>query len=411
MKRVSEAEQKKKNNYIYMSNHDTLKAKLTELSKGKVSDMPVQEDFVDEEALVDDDDSSEEGVVLFPTSKEIILHNKSAALESAVELLQTKDKLIHDIFYHICENGSRFVDPNDALSSSQKLPSTDIQYKYIGGGNFGVITLFELAGPPRKRLVMKTIELQMPEDISDGMKEVMIMQRMSKYPQFLDYYSHFMKDNRFYIFMEYFEGNTLYDTVESLDADQKRNVFKQYVNGLLNLHNENIVHHDWNAKNFLVNGKLECKIIDFGWSYCFDDSIQYCFDGKEIPEEDIWRTKAPFDHMPKSKKITFLDLKLGDYHSLFRNMIHQLSEKRKLDAFLKNERTSDKFKRLMPRLYKKYVKEKLPDEVLADIELVKSDSVNRGTAKKKKKRSTEKKKKKKKKKKPTKKKKKKEKKK
>ena len=33
---------------------DRRKAKLKKLSKGKISDMPVQEDFIDEEALVDD---------------------------------------------------------------------------------------------------------------------------------------------------------------------------------------------------------------------------------------------------------------------------------------------------------------------------------------------------------------------
>ena len=84
-----------------MSDHGTFKAKLKELSKGKISDMPVQEDFIDEEALVDDSSDEDEEVILFPTSPEIIRHNKSAALESAVELLQMKDKLIHDIFYYI----------------------------------------------------------------------------------------------------------------------------------------------------------------------------------------------------------------------------------------------------------------------------------------------------------------------
>lgn len=71
--------------------------------------------------------------------------------------------------------------------------------------------------------------------------------------------------------MELVEGESLLTYVKSqperkLEEKDFKNLFKQIIEGLLYLHENNISHRDIKMENIILKNKTEIKIIDFGFS-------------------------------------------------------------------------------------------------------------------------------------------------
>ncbi|HZW40043.1 MAG TPA: serine/threonine-protein kinase [Ignavibacteriaceae bacterium] len=81
--------------------------------------------------------------------------------------------------------------------------------------------------------------------------------------------------NTFYICFEYFHGKTLrhYIQNEALAYEDKILIIYQMLNGLMYIHQNDVVHRDIKPENILVNEDLsEVKIVDFGLSFGKNES-------------------------------------------------------------------------------------------------------------------------------------------
>ena len=73
--------------------------------------------------------------------------------------------------------------------------------------------------------------------------------------------------------MELIEGESLLAFVKShqdrkLEENNCKLIFKQIIEGLMYLHENNISHRDIKLENIIIKDKSEIKIIDFGFSAC-----------------------------------------------------------------------------------------------------------------------------------------------
>jgi MAP/microtubule affinity-regulating kinase len=73
--------------------------------------------------------------------------------------------------------------------------------------------------------------------------------------------------------MELIEGESLLNYVRSfpdrkLEENNCKLIFKQIIEGLLYLHENNVSHRDIKLENIIIKNKSEIKIIDFGFSIC-----------------------------------------------------------------------------------------------------------------------------------------------
>jgi serine/threonine protein kinase len=73
--------------------------------------------------------------------------------------------------------------------------------------------------------------------------------------------------------MELIEGESLLNYVRSfperkLEEKNCKFIFKQIIEALFYLHENNIIHRDIKLENIIIKNKTEIKIIDFGFSIC-----------------------------------------------------------------------------------------------------------------------------------------------
>ena len=87
---------------------------------------------------------------------------------------------------------------------------------------------------------------------------------------------------RYYLALEYCDGHSLYDYLEStdelLDMSVVKNIFKQMVSGLVYLHDvKGMIHRDIKLQNFLIkdeNGDKIVKLCDFGFATSNTDIME-----------------------------------------------------------------------------------------------------------------------------------------
>jgi serine/threonine protein kinase len=76
-------------------------------------------------------------------------------------------------------------------------------------------------------------------------------------------------NNLFFIFMEFCEGLTLFDVINTyayLSEEDAKYIFKQLMSALEYLHSRGISHGDIKLENIICNKKKKIKLIDFGFS-------------------------------------------------------------------------------------------------------------------------------------------------
>ncbi|CAG8555657.1 6742_t:CDS:2 [Acaulospora morrowiae] len=154
-------------------------------------------------------------------------------------------------------------------SSSSNISLRWQQGKFIGGGTFGSVYLavnLDTGG----LMAVKEIRFQDPSSLSTlykSVKEEMSVMEMLDHPNIVSYYGIEVHRDKVYIFMEYCPGGSLSSQLE-LGRIEDENVIQYYafqmLQGIIYLHENNIVHRDIKPDNILLDHQGVIKFVDFG---------------------------------------------------------------------------------------------------------------------------------------------------
>ena len=145
--------------------------------------------------------------------------------------------------------------------------------KELGNGGFGKVNKV-LSKFDNKYYAMKEILLQGKtlDEINNIKKEA---NTLSKFDcdNIVKYYDSFKDKDKYYILMEYCDGQNLKDYIEEckkndilIEENIIYNIIKQICLGIKKIHEMNIVHRDIKPENIFINKNKEIKIGDFGIS-------------------------------------------------------------------------------------------------------------------------------------------------
>ncbi|CAJ0850724.1 20942_t:CDS:2 [Entrophospora sp. SA101] len=154
-------------------------------------------------------------------------------------------------------------------SSSSNISLRWQQGKFIGGGTFGSVYL-AVNLDTSDLMAVKEIRFQDPSSLSSlykSVKEEMSVMEMLDHPNIVSYYGIEVHRDKVYIFMEYCQGGSLASQLEHGRIEDE-NVIKFYVaqmlQGLIYLHENDIVHRDIKPDNILLDHMGYIKFVDFG---------------------------------------------------------------------------------------------------------------------------------------------------
>nr|CAB3263625.1 mitogen-activated protein kinase kinase kinase 2-like [Phallusia mammillata] len=153
---------------------------------------------------------------------------------------------------------------------SPKAPANWRKGKVLGHGAFGKVYLAYDADTGRE-LAVKQVEIH--ADSHDASKEIKALQteidllRSLKHERIVHYYGCSEDTNTLSIFMEYMPGGSVKDQIKSYGAITEPVTCKyarQILDGLIYLHNFQIVHRDIKGANVLRDASGNVKLGDFG---------------------------------------------------------------------------------------------------------------------------------------------------
>ena len=181
--------------------------------------------------------------------------------------------------------------------------------KELGKGGFGRV-IQVLNKSDNKYYAIKEIEII--EDMKDIIKYFEAeADFLSKFDckNIVKYYDSYKDNNKFYIVMEYCEGQTLRALIdknkkknELIEEDILYNIIKQICLGIKEIHDKNIIHRDIKPENIFMNDNKDIKIGDFGISKYFGPNKDYTvtlkkagsvfYTAPEITTNGIYNEKA-----------------------------------------------------------------------------------------------------------------------
>ncbi|XP_043931556.1 serine/threonine-protein kinase MARK2 isoform X6 [Protopterus annectens] len=178
--------------------------------------------------------------------------------------------------------------------------------KTIGKGNFAKVKLARhvLTG---KEVAVKIIDKTQlnSSSLQKLFREVRIM-KLLNHPNIVKLFEVIETDKTLYLVMEYASGGEVFDYLVAhgrMKEKEARGRFRQIVSAVQYCHQKHIVHRDLKAENLLLDGDMNIKIADFGFSNeftlgnkldTFCGSPPYAapelFQGKKYdgPEVDVW---------------------------------------------------------------------------------------------------------------------------
>ncbi|OMJ66081.1 hypothetical protein SteCoe_37206 [Stentor coeruleus] len=98
-------------------------------------------------------------------------------------------------------------------------------------------------------------------------REIAIHSKLN-HPHIIKLFNSFTDETNIYLVLEYAESGSLFEKIEDngkLTEDEARKFFVQTVNGIIYLHENEIVHRDVKPENILLDKSGNVKICDFGW--------------------------------------------------------------------------------------------------------------------------------------------------
>ncbi|XP_076097808.1 MAP/microtubule affinity-regulating kinase 3-like isoform X2 [Mytilus galloprovincialis] len=178
--------------------------------------------------------------------------------------------------------------------------------KTIGKGNFAKVKLAKHV-PTGREVAIKIIDKTQlnPSSLQKLFREVRIM-KMLDHPNIVKLFEVIQTEKTLYLVMEYASGGEVFDYLVAhgrMKEKEARAKFRQIVSAVQYCHQKHIVHRDLKAENLLLDGDMNIKIADFGFSNefvpgnkldTFCGSPPYAapelFQGKKYdgPEVDVW---------------------------------------------------------------------------------------------------------------------------
>ena len=121
----------------------------------------------------------------------------------------------------------------------------------------------------------------MEENIENIKNEVNLLSKFSC-NNIVKYYDSCLDKDKFYILMEYCDGQNLRDFIniniknkELIVENILYNIIKQICIGIKEIHNKNIIHRDLKPENIFMNEKMDIKIGNFGMLKYFGANKEY----------------------------------------------------------------------------------------------------------------------------------------
>lgn len=144
--------------------------------------------------------------------------------------------------------------------------------RVVGRGAYGTVHLC-IRLSDKKQVIIKQIPVEQmtKEERQAALNEVKVLS-MLHHPNIIQYYENFLEDKALMIVMEYAQGGTLLDFLQSRNGCllEEENILKFLAQMLLSLqhvHSKQILHRDLKTQNILLDKKKEIvKIGDFGIS-------------------------------------------------------------------------------------------------------------------------------------------------
>ncbi|KAK3599647.1 hypothetical protein CHS0354_029109 [Potamilus streckersoni] len=178
--------------------------------------------------------------------------------------------------------------------------------KTIGKGNFAKVKLAKHV-PTGREVAIKIIDKTQlnPSSLQKLFREVRIM-KILDHPNIVKLFEVIETEKTLYLVMEYASGGEVFDYLVAhgrMKEKEARAKFRQIVSAVQYCHQKHIVHRDLKAENLLLDGDMNIKIADFGFSNefvpgnkldTFCGSPPYAapelFQGKKYdgPEVDVW---------------------------------------------------------------------------------------------------------------------------
>ena len=149
--------------------------------------------------------------------------------------------------------------------------------KTIGEGTFGKVKL-AIHIPTDEKVAIKILEkskITNKEELERVEKEIKYL-KMLNHPNIIELYEIIENSDNFYIVMEYISGGELFNyLVEKghLDELETSFFFSQLIHGIEEIHKHKICHRDLKAENLLITENKTLKIIDFGLSNEYIDTL------------------------------------------------------------------------------------------------------------------------------------------
>ena len=154
--------------------------------------------------------------------------------------------------------------------------------KIIGKGGYGKVIQVKSKSNNKyyaiKEIIIKD---EMKDKIKDIQKEVDILSKFNC-NNIVKYYDSVKINDKFYIVMEYCDGQNLKDFInkkiknnELIEEKILYKIIKQICEGIKEIHNKNIIHRDIKPENIFMNDNMEIKIGDFGISKQFNPNKDY----------------------------------------------------------------------------------------------------------------------------------------
>ena len=137
----------------------------------------------------------------------------------------------------------------------------------LGAGSFAKVSLVTHISNPDVLYAMKEVEKRSAKSVQLIQKEVKLHASLS-HPHIIKFIDFIDTPNRMYIFLEYARHGDMYGYINrnKLTDDECLRLFYQTCEAISYIHGKNIMHRDLKPENILVDGDLNVKICDFGWS-------------------------------------------------------------------------------------------------------------------------------------------------